>query len=179
MTATPTTMSRATRRVAEAGGALLRVRWLVRAPVWLYRARLGFLFGTRLLMLEHTGRTSGARRYVVLEIVARPSPGVYIVASGFGTKAQWFRNIVVDPQVRVYLGGHQPRPASARVLDHDHSTDALAAYAAAHPRAWQTLRPVFETTLGAQIDDHTTPLPLVALGLNDPDKDHQDCEQGL
>lgn len=172
MTTTNTTMSRVTRRVAAAGAAMLRVRWFVRAPIWLYRARLGFLFGTRLLMLEHIGRTSGERRYVVLEVVVRPTPDSYIVVSGFGAKAQWFRNIVANPHVMVYLGSHRPRPATARVLDRDHSSGALTDYAAAHPRAWRTLRPVLETTLGAQIDDHATALPLVALDLgalgNDP-----------
>lgn len=59
---------------------LLRVRWLVRAPIGLYRAHLGFLFGSRLLMLEHTGRKSGTRRYVVLEVVGHPRPGTYVVA---------------------------------------------------------------------------------------------------
>jgi hypothetical protein len=39
--------------VAAWAARLLRVRWIVRAPVWLYRARLGFVFGSRLLMLEH------------------------------------------------------------------------------------------------------------------------------
>ena len=67
-------MNRITQRVAEAGAGLVRVRWLVRAPIWLYRARLGFLFGERLLMLEHTGRKSGLLRLAVLEIVARPAP---------------------------------------------------------------------------------------------------------
>ncbi len=61
------------RMVARVGAALLHVRWFVRAPVWLYRARLGVVFGSPLLMIEHTGRTSGLRRYVVLEIVDRPS----------------------------------------------------------------------------------------------------------
>ena len=54
-------------RTADAG---LRTRWLVRMPVWLYRARLGFLFGNRLLMVEHIGRKSGRRRYVVLEVAS-------------------------------------------------------------------------------------------------------------
>jgi hypothetical protein len=54
---------------------LLGVRWFVRAPIWLFRARLGFLAGSRLIMLEHIGRTSGQRRYVVLEVVDHPSPG--------------------------------------------------------------------------------------------------------
>ena len=60
---------------------LLRTRWLVRAPVWLYRARLGSMFGSRLLMLEHTGRKTGIRRYVVLEAVDHPDPRTYIVAA--------------------------------------------------------------------------------------------------
>jgi hypothetical protein len=46
--------------LAAWAAGLLRVRWVVRVPVGLYRARLGFLFGSRLLMLEHTGRKSGA-----------------------------------------------------------------------------------------------------------------------
>ena len=53
----------------------LRHRSLVRAPIWLFRARLGFVFGSRLLMIEHTGRKTGARRYVTVEVSAVPEPG--------------------------------------------------------------------------------------------------------
>jgi hypothetical protein len=70
--------------VHAGGGGLLRTRWLVRAPVWLYRARLGILLGPRFVMLEHTGRKSGARRYVVLEVVQHRAAGSYVVVSGFG-----------------------------------------------------------------------------------------------
>lgn len=52
----------------RAVAALLRVRWLVRLPLWLYRARLGLLVGHRMLMMEHIGRRSGLRRQVVLEV---------------------------------------------------------------------------------------------------------------
>ena len=38
-------------RIADAAAGLLRTRWLVRGPVWLYRARLGALLGSRFLML--------------------------------------------------------------------------------------------------------------------------------
>jgi hypothetical protein len=41
----------------------LHTRWVVRTPIGLYRAGLGFVFGSRLLMLEHRGRSSGARRF--------------------------------------------------------------------------------------------------------------------
>lgn len=73
--------------MTRVGAALLGTHWLVRAPIWIYRARLGFLFGRRLLMLEHLGRGSGRRRYVVLEIVDHPAAGSYVVISGFGTRA--------------------------------------------------------------------------------------------
>jgi deazaflavin-dependent oxidoreductase (nitroreductase family) len=153
-------------RLAGRGAALLRVRWVVRAPIWLYRARLGMVLGSRMLMLEHIGRRSGARRHVVLEVIGHPSPDTYVVVSGFGERAQWFRNVRADPHVRVFVGSRAPAPATAEVLDPDEAAAALAGYAAAHPRAWATLKPVLEQTLGARIgEDRSNELPLLALHL--------------
>lgn len=151
--------------LAAWAAGLLRVRWLVRAPIGLYRARLGFLFGSRLLMLEHVGRKSGARRYVVLEVIDRPRPGTYVVVSGFGARAQWLRNVRANPHVHVYNGGHRPASATARLLTSDEAAAGLAAYKARHPRAWAALKPVFEATLGARISDQETSLPMIALEL--------------
>ncbi len=151
----------------RAGAAVLRTRWLVRAPIWLYRARLGVLLGSRLLMVEHVGRRSGRSRYVVLEVVDHPKPRIYIVVSGFGTRAQWFRNIQANPQVRVYVASQKPSPATGRRLDTSAATATLGRYAAAHPRSWANLRPVLEDTLGARIDEHVTELPMIALELDD------------
>jgi deazaflavin-dependent oxidoreductase (nitroreductase family) len=150
-------------RLARAGAGLLRVRPLVRAPIWLYRLRLGAIFGGRLLMLEHVGRRSGRRRYVVLEVVDRPAPGTYAVVSGFGRRAQWYRNVEAEPRVRVYLRSHRPVVAEARPLDAEEAAASLRRYASAHPRAWASLRPVLEETLGARIDAAGTDLPMVAL----------------
>ncbi len=72
------------------------------------------------------------RARVVLEVVDRPRPGTYLVASGFGARAQWLRNVAVNPQVRVYARGHRPAPATARLLTSDETAAALAAYAAGH-----------------------------------------------
>jgi deazaflavin-dependent oxidoreductase (nitroreductase family) len=149
--------------LAWAGGRLLRSRRLVRAPIWIYKARAGALFGSRILMLEHIGRKSGARRYAVLEVVDHPAPNTYVIASGFGRKAQWFRNIEANPRVRVYAGSHAPAPATARVLNQQQADRTLAAYRSRHPRTWEQFRPVLEETLGAPITDTDTPLPLVEL----------------
>ncbi len=153
----PVTAARAAR--------LLQTRWIVRAPVWLYRARLGFLLGSRLLMLEHTGRKTGTRRYAVLEIVHRPRPGTYVVASGFATRAHWFRNVRANPKVRVHTGAHRPAGATARLLTGEENAAVLAAYQRSHPRAWATLRPVLETTLGTPMDKDGTCLPMIALDI--------------
>ena len=64
-------------RTSEILARLLKNRALVRAPIWLYRARLGFVMGHRMLLLEHIGRKSGARRYAVLEVVERPAHDRY------------------------------------------------------------------------------------------------------
>ena len=152
-------------RLTRIGAGLLRVRWFVRAPIWLYRARLGVIFGHRLLMLEHLGRKTGQRRFVVLEVIDHPAPDRYVVVSGFGTRAQWLLNVEANPHVRVYLASHAPAPATARRLDPAAATAALGRYAHAHPRAWARLRPVLEETLGARIDEHGTQLPMVALDI--------------
>jgi deazaflavin-dependent oxidoreductase (nitroreductase family) len=151
---------------ARVGGRLLRSRPLMRAPIWIYRARAGGLFGSRVLMLEHIGRKSGAPRYVVLEVVDHPNPENYVVTSGFGRKAQWFRNIRANPRVRVYIGGQAPRRATARVLDRQQADRILAAYRGRHPRSWERFRPVLEETLGEPITDTDTPLPMVELHLD-------------
>jgi deazaflavin-dependent oxidoreductase (nitroreductase family) len=124
----------ASSRIADAATGLRRTRWLVRVPVWLYRARLGALLGPRFLMLEHTGRKSGARRYVVLEVVEHRSPRTYLVVSGFGDRAQWFRNIRASPKVRVYTLSRRPAPATARIFPQAEAAAALTAYAVRHPR---------------------------------------------
>jgi deazaflavin-dependent oxidoreductase (nitroreductase family) len=143
---------------------LLRTRWLVRGPIWLYRARLGVMCGQRLLMLEHLGRVSGRRRYVVLEVIDN-SANRYIVAAGFGEKTQWLRNIEANPQVRVSVGARVRVPAQARRLSSTEATAALQSYARRHPRAWARLAPVLEATLGARIDRDGTSLPMVSLDL--------------
>ncbi|QIS02208.1 nitroreductase family deazaflavin-dependent oxidoreductase [Nocardia brasiliensis] len=148
--------------IADLGARILRTRWAVRAPIWLYRAGLGFLFGARLLMIQHVGRRSGAARFVVLEVVDRPAPDRYIVVSGFGTKAQWYRNIQANPQVHVSAGTKRAVPATATPLSDTESAAALDRYITHHPRAWKNLRATIEQATGAPVDT----LPMVELALH-------------
>lgn len=151
--------------IGDLGARLLRNRRLVRIPIWLYQARAGALMGSRMLMLEHIGRTSGQRRYAVLEVVDHPSAKTYVVASGFGTKAQWFRNICANPNVRVQIGSRPLATGIARVLDQQAADQALDTYRTRHPKQWEQFRQVVEKTLGQSIGDRDIPLPMVELRL--------------
>ncbi|WP_006244379.1 nitroreductase family deazaflavin-dependent oxidoreductase [Mycolicibacterium tusciae] len=144
---------------------VLHSRTLTRAPIWVYRAGLGFVFGSRMLMLEHIGRRTGATRYVVLEVIDHPDPDSYIVASGFGTRAQWFKNVQANPQVKISAGGRRSVPAEARHLTTAEADAALQSYIARHPGAWSALKPAIESTLGESVSEHDTTLPMVLFSL--------------
>ncbi len=112
-------------------------RWFLRAPIGLYRARLGFLFGNRFLMLEHVGRKSGQTRRTVLEVVVN-RPDAVFVAAGWGAKAQWFANLKANPQARYHLGS-KVYDTDAVVVDQEEAARLMAEYADSHPKALDRL----------------------------------------
>jgi deazaflavin-dependent oxidoreductase (nitroreductase family) len=142
-------------------GRLLQNRALVRAPIWLYRAHLGFLFGHRMLLLEHVGRKSGAQRYAVLEVVDRPGTDEYVIVSGFGDTAQWYRNVVANPRVRVSVCLRRNVPATATPLTPEAVDETVERYAERHPRTWRTLN----EAMAAALDTPDLKLPMVRLKL--------------
>jgi deazaflavin-dependent oxidoreductase (nitroreductase family) len=105
-------------------------------------------------------------RRAVLEVVSHPDPDTYIVASGFGERAHWYRNVLADPHVRVAVSGRRSAPATARALPAEEAAVVLADYATTHRRWWRGFRQVLENTLGTAIDDRAAALPLVALHLH-------------
>jgi deazaflavin-dependent oxidoreductase (nitroreductase family) len=115
------------------------MRWFFRAPIWLYRWRLGWLLGERMLLLEHIGRKSGQKRHAVLEVVRydRASSTIVIV-SGFGEKSQWLQNVLHNPNVTVTLGRRQMAMRATR-LDEADAAAELVDYAARHPQSMRIL----------------------------------------
>jgi len=108
------------------------LRWLLRAPIPVYRAGLGWLFGHRLLMLTHTGRRTHEQRRTVVEVVtydARTHES--IVAAGWGTATQWYRNIQVSTATEIHTGGEHYRPVQ-RFLGEEEAREVLEGYLAAH-----------------------------------------------
>lgn len=118
---------------------VLRTRALVRAPIPLFRARMGFLLGPRMLLLEHVGRQSGQTRRVVLEVVERTDRDQLVIASGFGVAAQWYRNLQANSHCWVSTGTRYHRPAVAHNLTADEAAVVLERYRRAHPTAYRAL----------------------------------------
>ncbi|MFC0681359.1 nitroreductase family deazaflavin-dependent oxidoreductase [Lysobacter korlensis] len=110
-------------------------RTLVRAPNWLYRARLGWLLGHRFLMIEHRGRITGLTRRTTLEVTRRGPGSEWVeVVAGFGATTDWYRNAVAAGEVRVHLGTRQ-FTADVAELDEGERLALLTDYQTNHPKS--------------------------------------------
>jgi deazaflavin-dependent oxidoreductase (nitroreductase family) len=112
-------------------------RLIWRFPVQLYRARLGWLLGSRFMLLRHIGRISGRHRAAVVEVVHR-EPGSWTAASGFGTRADWYRNVLAHPDITVRTAGHD-HTVHAVPLSPDEGAALMTLYARAHTSAARSL----------------------------------------
>lgn len=107
-----------------------------RVPVWMYRAHLGWLFGRRLLLLTHQGRTSGRIYATALEVVRYDKAmRESIIVAGYGPRADWYRNIQAHPALEVHTGLRRYVPRQ-RFLTPEEVEAELASYERRHP--WLT-----------------------------------------
>ena len=108
-------------------------------PVLLYRYRLGFLLGDRFLLITHVGRRTGELHHTPVEVVVHDADTrEYIVCSGTGPRADWYRNLQAKPVRRVQVGNRRWVP-DQRMLDDDEAAARFAEYELAHPRAAEKL----------------------------------------
>jgi deazaflavin-dependent oxidoreductase (nitroreductase family) len=88
---------------------------LFKAPVQLWRLGLAPLIGQVMMLITHTGRRSGQPRRTMVEYFKMD--GVKYVASGFGSRAQWYRNIEADPHVTIQTADGVERVRARRLTD--------------------------------------------------------------
>lgn len=94
-------------------------RWLM-IPMW----RLGLrrllnawpTVGGRVLVLINTGRKSGLRRRTPLNFA--PSHSSVFVLAGFGGRTDWYRNVLANPAVEVWLPDDRWLAEAVDVSDH-------------------------------------------------------------
>ncbi len=99
-----------------------------RLPISLYRLHLGWLLGHRFLLLTHRGRKSGRIRKTVLEVVSYdPRTRESVVVSGWGERADWYRNIQASPALEVQTGRDRYVPTQ-RILSADEAYAVMVDY---------------------------------------------------
>ena len=113
-------------------------RRLMRAPRYLYDLRLGRLLGRRFVLIEHTGRKSGLPRKTVLEVVGYDDTSMD-VAAAWGSKSDWFQNLVANPAARVSSGRLRGAPATAAAVAPAEAAAVFDRYAREHRRAARAL----------------------------------------
>src|SRR5882672_3082319 len=115
------------------------LRLCLRLPIWLYRLRCGWVLNSRFLLLTHIGRRSRLPRQTVLEVVHHDrTTETYVIASGWGEKPDWFRNLQKTPTAVVTVG-RKRFAATARCLSGDEAARVLLVYAQRHRRAFRAL----------------------------------------
>jgi len=112
------------------------LRTFLQAPTLLYRARLGWLLGSRFLYMVHRGRRSGQTRHTVVEVVhfdheAREAS----VVAGWGPHTQWYLNLQAAPAEEVRIGRRRWRRPRQRFLDESERAKLLSDYVRDYPRA--------------------------------------------
>jgi deazaflavin-dependent oxidoreductase (nitroreductase family) len=120
---------------------------LLRLPIHLYHARLGFLLGHRALLLVHTGRRTGQRHETVLEVVRYdPRRREAVVMAGWGRRTQWLHNVEAGLARDVRIGRERFAPAF-RVLGPDEAATVFANY----ERRNRLIRPVVRRVISALV----------------------------
>lgn len=135
---------------------------LWRMPIWIYRLGFGFLLGNRTLLLTHRGRKSGQDRQTVLEIIhIESNAGIYYVVSGFGSRSQWYQNIIQEPSVAIQVGNRK-MAAQAQQLGPEEASQQILDYTKRNPKNLQVLG----SMLGYEIEH--TPEGYLAFGKEIP-----------
>lgn len=137
-------------------------RFFMRAPIQLYRFRLGGLLGKRFLLLEHVGRSSGLLRRTVLEVVEHPEGGDPVIVSGLGESSQWFRNVSANPDVWI-TRGRTRSPARVVRIGRDEARSVFERYRIDHPRAAKAIGRRIGVSLVDDLDEAARRLPLFRL----------------
>ncbi len=127
--------------ISQRPGGLLRFG--LRLPTWLYRMHLGWLLGQRFLLLLHTGRVTGKLHRTVVEVVSHNGGSLtYYVVSGWGRKADWYRNIHRQPEVQIRVGSRTMQ-ARAEDVPAEQAAGIMEEYTTRYPLAFKELTHFF------------------------------------
>ena len=97
-----------------------------------YSLGLGSLVGRFVLLLATTGRKSGLPRVTPLQY--DEVDGIIYVGSARGVKADWYRNLVANPNVEVTVGSRRFRGYAELITDPNQVANFLELRLKLHPK---------------------------------------------
>lgn len=136
-----------------------------------YRGPIAVLLGwSKMLVLTTTGRRTGVPRSVALTFM--PLGRDHVVGAGMGERCDWYRNLLVHPEVTVQVGLRRFRARAVPVVDVSRRRDLVRRivpywdrYGPPGPMRWTMRR-----LLGFDYDEelrqaiaHADELPIVVL----------------
>jgi deazaflavin-dependent oxidoreductase (nitroreductase family) len=143
--------------------------WLFKLPIGFYRIHLGSLLGDRFLLLTHTGRKTGRLHQTVVEVVQHDQVSeTFYVASGWGEKSSWYKNIIAHPQVTIQVGNREYSAVAERVSP-EQGAQIIRAYAREHPLALRELSRIMHYPLDgseASAMNFGRNIPILAFRIN-------------
>jgi deazaflavin-dependent oxidoreductase (nitroreductase family) len=101
-------------------------------PQFIYAIGLGPIYGRLVLLLTTTGRKSGLARVTPLQY--EEIDGKIVIASARGTKADWYRNILMDPIVTIRVKSREFKGLAEPVEDPENVADFIEYRLRKHPR---------------------------------------------
>lgn len=132
-------------------------------PSWFYEHGMGWMLGKRVLALSHRGRKSGREYRTILEAVSfDQETSESVVASAYGSGADWYRNIQAEPALKIRTGRLDYVPEQ-RFLTVDEARKAAERFCREHPMEAR-LVPRVLPSIGAAIpiDSDLSPAELLA-----------------
>ena len=101
-------------------------------PQFLYAIGLGSIYGRLVLLLTTEGRKSGLPRVTPLQY--EEMEGKIVIASARGTKSDWYRNILVNPNVTVRVKSREFNGLAEPVENPEKVADYIQYHLKKHPR---------------------------------------------
>ena len=133
------------------------LRLFLKAPPYLYRGLLAELLRWRCVMLLTTvGRRTGLPRRFSVSFM--PLDGRYVAFSGWGVRSNWYRNILVHPEVTLQVGRRRFLAEARPVADPERRRELMLVMQARSARCGppRILRPLLRLTRAFDYDREIT-----------------------
>lgn len=109
--------------------------YVAKLPILFYRLGLGALLNDKLILLNHIGRKTGTTHQAVVRVLSHDvDSDTYYIASAWGFKSHWPRNLLAHPEIAVQIGKRK-LIVDAKLLTPEQGASVLLDYRRRYPKA--------------------------------------------